>query len=175
METRRGKLWMKYLCFLERIRICFIVYKYCHFTWICSILFNVFLPSCPMYWWSVSPGYMLLNSTKKKCMTCCQEKSLLVYLWSSLSAYPLFFTFSCFHALLRESLSHFVSFTPVFLANAPLRPTETPQKNLPILCSGHAGYFFSFFFYMNFKASCWLLRGRSHTLPWRLRDSLRGP
>ncbi len=40
---------------------------YCHFiTWICSILSNVFVPSCPMYWWSVSSDSMLLNPTKKK-------------------------------------------------------------------------------------------------------------
>lgn len=76
-------------------KLCFIIYILSLYYLNCSILSNVFLPSCPMYWWSVSSGYMLLNPTKKKCMTSCQEKSLLVCF--GLVFQPLLWFCSCFH------------------------------------------------------------------------------
>lgn len=104
---------------------------YCHFiTWICSILTNVFVPSCPMYWWSVSSDSMLSNPTKKKCMASWQEKSLLVCVWSRLSAYPL--------------ISFFVSIFP-----PPMSSTMSVMK-LSLYCS-------SFFMLFHFASFGWLL------------------
>lgn len=75
--------------FFKKKSLCFIVY-------IVTLLLE-FVPYCPMYLFhhvqciGVSSDSMLLNPTKKKCMTSWQEKSLLVCLWSSLSASPLIF------------------------------------------------------------------------------------
>lgn len=129
---------------------------YCHFiTWICSILSNVFLPSCPMYWWSVSSDSMLSNPTKKKCMASWQEKSLLVCVWSRLSAYPLISFFvsispppmSSTMSVMKLSLYfpssffYVVSFCLVRLI-APLKPNK--WKELAYLCCNGHGYYCSF-------------------------------
>lgn len=72
------------------------LYRKYIYIYIVTLLLE-FVPYCPMYLFhhvqciGVSSDSMLLNPTKKKCMTSWQEKSLLVYLWSSLSAYPLIF------------------------------------------------------------------------------------
>lgn len=70
-------------------KLCFIIYILSLYYLNCSILSNVFLPSCPMYWWSVSSGYMLLNPTEKKMHDFLSRKVFACVLWSNLSASPL--------------------------------------------------------------------------------------
>lgn len=97
------EIFLFFCSFFLKKTLCFIIY--CHFiTWICSMLSDVFVPSCLMYWWSVSPDSMLLNPTKKKnAWPSWQEKSLLVCLRSSLSASHSHFTYPLFS---RRSFDH---------------------------------------------------------------------
>lgn len=148
---------------------------YCHFiTWICSIMSNVLVYLQTLCCWILP---------RKKCMTSWQEKSLLVCLWSSLSASPLiFFLFPSspphtFYHLCNEAspvLSFsFLSFCFVQLIN-PLKPNK--RKELAYFVLWWLWSCRLLMFFLNELQSLWrLLRGRSHTLPWRLRDSLRGP
>lgn len=87
--------------------LCFIVY-------IVTLLLE-FVPYCPMYLFHLVQciGDLYLQTLccwilpRKKCMTSWQEKSLLVCLWSSLSAYPLI-VFYVFH-LLPHKFHHHLS------------------------------------------------------------------
>lgn len=108
MNVVRGLAMQKQMGGIQNIFVFAISFKkkktmlygiYCHFiTWICSILPNVFVPSCPMYWWSVSSDSMLLNPTKKKNAWLLGKKSLCLCAYG-LVFQPILRLSLCFHLI----------------------------------------------------------------------------
>lgn len=142
-----------------------------------------FVPCCPMYLFhhvrciGVSSDSMLFKPTKKKkCMTSWQDKSLLVCVWSSLSACSLLFSLSIFSPHIPPSVqqSQASAFPFHFCFDLLLHWSfETRENKGSFLCCVWT--------FLLMQVSAVVFRptseplaapeGRSHTLPWRLRDS----
>lgn len=159
MNVVRGLTMQKQMGGIKYFRFChFLKKKLCFIVYIVTLLLE-FVPYCPMYLFHHVRciGDLYLQTLccwilpRKRCMTSWQEKSLLVCLRSSLSAYPLVFLFVSIFSPIKfchlgneaiPVLSGFLfHFALLILWNL------TREKNLPILCcngSGHAGYYCSF-------------------------------
>lgn len=149
-----------------------------------------FVPCCPMnlfhHVYCIGDVYLQNPFFEKKCMTSWQ-KSLLVCLWSfSLSSDFLFISCLVVHipthphpsmsSTISAMNSHVVLFRFHFIclvrSIAPLKANKREEVASFVLWWSCR----LLIFFLNELQSLWrLLRGRSHTLPWRLRDSLRGP
>lgn len=130
------------------------------------------VPCCQMYLFhhvrciGVSSDSMLLKTyreTKKKCMTSWQDKSLLVCVWSSLSACPLVFSLSIFsphiQTLCAAKLGQRLSLSFLLWSTDPLKPNKRTKEVASVVFKRFCSCSFLLLFLNQLRGLWRLLRG----------------